>query len=291
MAVDRSQINRRKKETTMPATKYARISLILWNIIGSYGIDPEPLFWEAGVNPNLMKQSGKRYRVRKVKLLWQKAAAVIKDPCFGLKAAELWHPSNFSALGYAMLASNTIRTAMERMERYYRVISDEKVFELTDTEDGLRLTLVFSHIMHDIPERNDASLAVILNICRVNCLKDLAPVSVSFTHPKPSCSSKFFEYFKCPVTFDAPVNSITIPFETADTTLPGANPQLAELNDQLMLSYLEILEPENITHKFKAVVIDQLPSGGDFWGTLLFVLLIVFITLLVLEIMGYTDFI
>lgn len=37
--------------------------------------------------------------------------------------------------------------------------------------------------------------------------------------------------------------------------------------------------------------IDQLPSGGDFWGTLLFVLIIVFITLLVLEIMGYTDFI
>jgi peptidoglycan hydrolase CwlO-like protein len=37
--------------------------------------------------------------------------------------------------------------------------------------------------------------------------------------------------------------------------------------------------------------IDQLPSGGDFWGTLLFVLVIVFITLLVLEIMGYTDFI
>jgi hypothetical protein len=37
--------------------------------------------------------------------------------------------------------------------------------------------------------------------------------------------------------------------------------------------------------------IDRLPSGGDFWGTLLFVLVIVFITLLVLEIMGYTDFI
>ena len=37
--------------------------------------------------------------------------------------------------------------------------------------------------------------------------------------------------------------------------------------------------------------IDQLPSGGDFWGTLLFIVLIVFITLLVLEILGYTDFI
>jgi hypothetical protein len=37
--------------------------------------------------------------------------------------------------------------------------------------------------------------------------------------------------------------------------------------------------------------IDGLPAGGDFWGTFLFVVIIVFVTLLVLEIMGYTDFI
>ena len=37
--------------------------------------------------------------------------------------------------------------------------------------------------------------------------------------------------------------------------------------------------------------IDGLPAGGDFWGTFLFVVIIIFVTLLVLEIMGYTDFI
>ena len=37
--------------------------------------------------------------------------------------------------------------------------------------------------------------------------------------------------------------------------------------------------------------IEALPAGGDFWGTFLFVVIIIFVTLLVLEIMGYTDFI
>jgi len=37
--------------------------------------------------------------------------------------------------------------------------------------------------------------------------------------------------------------------------------------------------------------IDELPAGGDFWGTFAFVLIIVFLTLLVMEILGYTDFI
>ena len=37
--------------------------------------------------------------------------------------------------------------------------------------------------------------------------------------------------------------------------------------------------------------IDGLPAGGDFWGTFVFVLVIIFVTLLVLEVLGYTDFI
>ena len=37
--------------------------------------------------------------------------------------------------------------------------------------------------------------------------------------------------------------------------------------------------------------IDQLPAGGDFWGTVLFISIIAFLTLVVLELLGYTDFI
>ena len=37
--------------------------------------------------------------------------------------------------------------------------------------------------------------------------------------------------------------------------------------------------------------IDELPAGGDFWGTFFFIVIIIFVTLLVLEILGYTDFI
>ena len=37
--------------------------------------------------------------------------------------------------------------------------------------------------------------------------------------------------------------------------------------------------------------IDQLPVGGSFWGTVLFVTIIAFVVLVVLELLGYTDFI
>ena len=67
----------------MYGTKYARISLILWNILESCRIDPGPLFWDSGSYPDLMKQSGMRYGYINIKNLWRKASEVINDPCYG----------------------------------------------------------------------------------------------------------------------------------------------------------------------------------------------------------------
>ena len=243
-------------------TNKASLLLVLWNILESYGIHPEPLFREMALNPELMRQPGGRYRIENIDNLWRKASEVVDDPCFGLKAAEVWHPSNLGALGYAMLASNTLRTSLERLDRYHRFLSDEEFMKLDETEEGLRLTLILSERYGDIPEQNVAALAVTLSMCRVNYVEDLAPVSVTLTHPKPSCSAKFFEYFHSPVFFEASTYSLTLPIEAVDRILPGSNPQLAELNDQVMIEYLAKLDQSHIVQKVKAIIIDQLPSGN-----------------------------
>jgi AraC-like DNA-binding protein len=240
----------------------ASLLLILWNILELYNIDPEHLFQETSLNPELMKQSGGRYRIDNIDHVWRKAAEAIDDPCFGLKAAEVWHPSNLGALGYAMLASNSLRTSLERLVRYLGFLSDEDVMELDETEEGLRLTLVLSQRNVDKSEQNDAAFALILSMCRLNYIEDLAPVSVTLIHPKPTCSARFFEYFLSPVIFEAPTYSLTLPIEAVDKILPGSHPQLAELNDQIMINYLAKLDQDHITQKAKATIVDQLPSGS-----------------------------
>ncbi|MBW1981626.1 MAG: AraC family transcriptional regulator [Deltaproteobacteria bacterium] len=243
------------------ATNRASLLLVLWNILESYGVDADRLFSKAGLNPEVMKHPAGRYRIQEIDNLWRQAVEIIDDPCFGLKAAELWHPSNFGALGYAMLASHTLRTSLERMDRYYRFLSDKPFMKLDDTEEGLRFTLVSDRRNGDIPERSDAALAVTLSVCRVNYLEDLTPVSVTLRHSRPACSAKFFEYFRCPVLFGAPAYSLRFSTEVVDKILPGSNPQLAELHDQVMIQYLAQLDQDRIAEKVKAVIIDQLPSG------------------------------
>jgi len=246
----------------MHPTNSASGPLALWNILESYGIDPEPLFREMAMDPALLKQPGARYRIDNIDNLWRKASEVIDDPCFGLKVGDLWHPSHSSALGYAWLASHSLREAFERLDRYYRVLTDERPMRLDETEKELTLTLIFSHKGRDIPERNDAIMAGVMRACRMNYIEDLTPGSVTFTHPEPSCSARFFEYFRSPVVFEAPTNSLTLSIDAVDKRLPGSHPQLAELADQVMIDYLAKLDQNHMPQKVKAVIIDQLPSGN-----------------------------
>jgi hypothetical protein len=95
---------------------------LLWKILYKYGHDPEPIFFEEGVRKEMLFEEEKRISLDHINKLWIKAAGLIEDPCFGLEAAGFWHPSYFGALGYAWLASTTLRKALERLDRYIHII-------------------------------------------------------------------------------------------------------------------------------------------------------------------------
>jgi hypothetical protein len=57
---------------------------------------------------------------RLVDLAFAKAAALIPDPAFALRAGECWHPSNLGTMGYAWLSSRTLHTGAEA-DRTFRL--------------------------------------------------------------------------------------------------------------------------------------------------------------------------
>ena len=243
-------------------TNMASLLLILWNILESYEIDPEPLFQETSLNPELMKQSGGRYRIDNIDHLWRKAAEVIDDPCFGLKADKYWHPSYIHALGYAWLASHTLREALIRFVRYLRIVSEKGFLKLEENPDGITLKYSFGLLGMRIPAQIDMGMAMAIHMCRLNYGEDLKPLSVNFIHAEPPCAKEYSAIFKAPVRFSANTDSLTLSLADVDKYLIGANPQLARLNDQVMIDYLGKLDKDNIVDRVTAVIIDLLPSGG-----------------------------
>jgi len=243
----------------MSATYLLSPLVSLWKIFEAYGHDPVAIFSKEGIDYDMILRPGTRISFRSIDNLWSKATDLIEDQCFGLRAAEFWHPSNFNALGYACLSSATLREALNRLFRYARMISGTAEVRLEDTDEGLTLTLSDSLKHHS---RIDFGMANIMSGLRLNYGEKLRPVAVRFIHPEPPCADKHFSFFRAPVHFNAKSDSITLAKTDVDLKLPSGNPQLARINDNIMIKYLAKLDNEDITHRVKAAIIEQLPSGN-----------------------------
>ena len=243
-------------------SELATATNILWKLIEANGHDPEVLCRDVGIDPDLLNKPGARIPYTLVDRLWAKASEIIDDPCFGLKANNYWHPSYFHALGYAWLASHTLRDALNRLVRYLRIVSEKTFLKLEEDPDGLTLVFNYELLGMRIPAYSDEEMSTSIHICRLNFGEDLKPVAVNFMHAEPPCAEKYFALFKSPVRFSADRDSITFSLADVDKYLIGANPQLARLNDQVMVDYLAKLNKGDIIDRVTSVIVDMLPSGG-----------------------------
>jgi AraC-like DNA-binding protein len=246
----------------MSLTYSAPAVFLTLKIIESSGVDPDPLMRKLHIDPQKMSDPNARYPYKRIDALWADAAALIDDPCFGLKAAIYWQPSNLSALGYAWLSSSSLRTALQRLCKYIRMLTEGASFELEERDDGLSVLLHYNPISLQQPTRTDSVMAMLVAMCRADYGAEFKPASISLTHPSPECSDKFYELFRCPVNFGAADNSFTLTPESADKPLQGANPLLSALHDQFMIDYLAQLDNSDIQHRVRAAIIQQLPDGN-----------------------------
>jgi hypothetical protein len=117
------------------ATSLASAARPFWRLLEHCRIDPEFVFREAGLDPALMGKPRERYAIERRTAAWVAAAALAKDPCFGLKMAAVVRPTDLHALGYAVLASSSLRTALGRLARFVPVINDGIAFHLDEEDD------------------------------------------------------------------------------------------------------------------------------------------------------------
>jgi hypothetical protein len=247
----------------MQITNLASVQHILWNILQNHGRNAEEVFRKAGLNPDLMSKPGRRYRIEKTSKLWLEAAAHINDPCFGLSASQNWHPSYLGTLGYTMLASTSLRVALERLIRFHQVVTDHRFATLAEDMDNQTLVFTLVDLRSDIviPCLEDAVLALIISILRMNYQQELVPVRIGLRHPSPDCNSRYFELFRCPVEFDAPATCMDLPLDAVDSPLPGCNRELAAAGEQLMTDYINSLNDPHLTTRIKKIIAEHLPTG------------------------------
>ena len=113
---------------------------MLWQTIESYQLDPEALFSDEGVQVSIPIDPHLRIPGEALDRVRARAIEMTGDAAFGLKVADHLHPSHFGALGYAWLASSSLRKALERMSLYIHLFNEESEVTVEEEPDCLVVT-------------------------------------------------------------------------------------------------------------------------------------------------------
>jgi AraC-like DNA-binding protein len=246
----------------MSATFLASATNTLWYVLHVHGIDPEPFFLAEGLDPALRNAPRARYPRKRFWSAWARAERVIDDPCFGLRAAESWQPANLHALGFAWIASRSLRAALERLVHYLAIVMDERRLRLTTEGQALTLWVEPTEVDHQIPPSAfDAFWALLMAMCRYIAGDELYPLRAAFRRPEPACAARFYGYFRCPIEFGAAADLLAFSQAAVDAELPAANPELARFNDQILTDYLAQLDQERTIPRVKATLMTRLQAG------------------------------
>jgi AraC-like DNA-binding protein len=240
----------------------ATVWLMMLRLVEVHGIDTRQFLRELGVDAETVRDTQARLPSQLSDVAFEKAAALIPDPAFALRAAQCWHPSNLGVVGYAWLSSGTLRSGLKRLERFARTLGNRFTYRCVQEPAGLRF--VYDHGRGDAPIGHlmtDFTLSIILDMCRTNFSGTLDPAAVTLRRPEPAEPQPYRDFFGCEIRFGALVDSFLLDSQVADTPLPSANQQLATTFDAILTEQLAVLDKDDIVTRCKAYLLRQLTSG------------------------------
>ena len=232
--------------------------------VADAGVAREELLQAAQLDPASVDNPESRIPYANYVALYEQAAKLTGDDCFGLHIAERAVPQMFDLLGYVGMASPTMGEALERMVRYYELWSDGAVYDLTTAGSKARLTYKIRDArVRECRQECETSFATPVMLCHKVAGVDWVPDEIGFHHPRPANISEHERIFRVPVYFDRPVNELIFDRSYLDLPLTGGDPGLVSVLDRhagLLLA--ELPKPERLTDKVRRLLGDSL-RGGD----------------------------
>jgi AraC-like DNA-binding protein len=243
-------------------TFLASTGRIFLRLLELHGIDADKFVRDGGQAPEVFRDPAARLPSSVVDVAARAAAARIPDPAFALRAARCWHPSDLGALGFAWLASSTLRTALQRLEHYGRILGEKARFRLEPADRGLWL-LFESRRREPLVAAlgSDYALSIVMDMCRMNFGASLRPLEVTLCRAQPADPAPWENFFGARVRFAAARNAVLFARRDADAALPVSNRQIAGALDAVLARQLAELDRGNVAARCKAAVLERMASG------------------------------
>lgn len=254
---------------SLPARLYERdvvqgmVPLNLVRVLGDYlavkGLDPHevlPQDLDLGTAKPLGRFSAEAYCQ-----LLIKAAERLHDPLLGLHLGQTIQPAHLGALGYVLLACENLGGALQRIQRYHRLVHD--INPVQHRIEGGNLELQWG-IAHGKPGAlfDEAGITGLVQFGRDVCGRPLPLAQVDFVNPPPPDLRPYLDYFGCPVRFNQPMTRLAIPLDSLMAPLRQADPTLLKLmEEQVDAAMAQLPDAGDLGEVTRRVVAHLAPLG------------------------------
>jgi AraC-like DNA-binding protein len=216
--------------------KEARFSInFIRNIIyysAGLGKDIASLCKEANFPPERLATPDEMVSGTVVERVWQTAIARVGDPELGLHIGEALQPSSLGLIGFVMLGCTMLGSALDKLARYWDLMSNATSIRFRD--DG-RIA-VLELVVHDLPgnfllwNRHpvESSLSAATGLIRALTGRQLLLSDAASTYAPPANMREYERIFGRRPRFNAEANLISFPVEALSWPVLHSTPGLLE---------------------------------------------------------------
>ncbi len=245
---------------TEALTTVVSIAVVLGKVLDHYGLDKMAIAKEVNIDTNIAYRPNDRISSAKLQKVWKIAHAQSGDDCIGLTYAEIIQPASLCGLGLAWITSDTLKDSIDRLIRFQAAITTATSFIFNELSDSYQI-IIKAKINKPESVSVDAAIASLYKMCQITYGLDLVAKRVCISHSQPDCSNKFDGFFGVNVEFDTEETQIFFSKEMFDLRLANANPELARMNDRVVIDYLKKFDKSNIVIQVRAQIIEELTNG------------------------------
>lgn len=246
----------------MPTGFFAPAAGLLWNVANHYGLDSQALFKEVGILAKDICDTEQRFPIELIHSLWEEVIIASNDPAIAIRAAEYLHPSHLGALGYAWLNSRSLKTALERLSRYIILIAEHRKILLTQDGDDVCIEIQIEPSATLIPRRMEINMASLMTMCRWNFGPLLRPRYLYFQQEISKSKDELELFFNCPISFNQPINAISLNCSDVNLPLLSGNSQQSHLHDEFIKAYLDRFEAPDFLSRVKKEIGTYISDGA-----------------------------
>jgi len=205
---------------------------LLFDYLRGRAIEPERLL--CATEPAAEDRRG--YPVARWAELLARASEQLEDPHLGLHLGQTVAPHHLGVIGYVLFACGTMAGALERLQRYHRLIYDVSPMRIRDEPGVVELSWGVE-AGRPGPLVDECAIAALIQFSRdITGRPDLCPESVTFVNPQPSSPAAYEAWFGCPVRFEQPATSVRLDAGLVALPLRGADPAMVEVLERQVAS-------------------------------------------------------